>query len=568
MSIKVLCNVRRQNNLPGSFKAIEFVDKFNNKGIHLLPTKLLLSPKPFKEWFIDRHFELPPDKEWKDIIELLQQKTDKTGEIVDRTGFHGKSYLLPDGTCIGPQKEHSLFLDPDHSIHLPQCGVNGSLEEWQKNVASAALKSSRTMLAISGAFSGYLLSEGVIADSGGFHFFGTSSMGKTTALRIAISISGPKDNLYSWNFTATGAEELACGHNHNFMAFDELKTLDGNAKEAAQKATAFIYTNGTGKAKKRSKSHTPNPKKWETAFLSTGEHSLEEHAQKGGGNRMNGEEVRVIDVPADAGKGMGIFESLPEEFEVASTEVASTYAKYLAEQSQRYYGAPQIAFLEKFVADINDERAEKTVRDRIVEYMDYFRDQHDVKAGSEISGRIADRFALAYAAGCLAIEYGVLPFTSEDVFNGISACYKAALAIAPEDWEEKLRLQVRKLAKYLRSKEFPAMDSRDTWSKKAIEKYDGFSHTINNIQLIALKRDVVKHLIPAIYLNDVLNFCKSKGYLLSDANGNNTRSIALNDKRVRFYCFVFPGDEENKVAVMKRNQGYAAKKSTEKKSSE
>lgn len=556
MSIKVLCNVRRQNKLPGSFKAIEFVDKFNNEEIHLLPTKLLLSPKALMEWFIDRHFELPPDKEWKDIIELLQQKTDKAGEIVDRTGFHGKSYLLPDGTCIGPQKEHSLFLDPDHSIHLPQCGVNGSLEEWQKNVAPAALHSSRVMLAICGAFSGYLLSEGVITDSGGFHYFGTSSMGKTTTLRIAISISGPKDNLYSWNFTSTGAEELACGHNHNFMAFDELKTLDGNAKEAAQKATAFIYTNGTGKAKKRSKSHTPNPKKWETAFLSTGEHSLEEHAQNGGGNRMNGEEVRVIDVPADAGKELGIFETIPEEF-----EVASTYVKYLAEQTQRYYGAPQIAFLEKFVADINDESSEKTVRDRIVEYMDYFRDQHDVKAGSEISGRIADRFALAYAAGCFAADYGVLPFNRKSIFNRISKCFKAALTAQPETWEDQFVRIDTKILEYLESSEFPALDSKESWSKKEIEKIKGFQHTIKGINVISIKREEIinQKLIPEGFIMEVCNSYRSKGYLLPDASGNSTRSITLNDEKVRHHCFVWPRDKSNIAAAQKLIKLYSMK---------
>lgn len=274
--------------------------------------------------------------------------------------------------------------------------------------------------------------------------------------------------------------------------------------------------------------------------------------------RMKGEEVRVIDVPADAGKGMGIFESLPKGF----TD-SSTYAQYLDEQSQLFYGTPQAAFLESLIADINAENPETHVKDHLIKWMKLFLKDCgvDPHLGTEV--RFANRFALAYAAGCLAVKYGVLPFTREDVFNGVSACYKAALAMKPEYCEEKVKQYIKKLANHLKLKEFLALDAKKLWSKKEIERNDGFCASIHDIPLIALKRDVVKHLIPDLYLKDVLNACKSKGYLLADANGNNTRSIALNGKKVRFYCFVSPGDEESKAAVSKRNQNYASKKSSE-----
>lgn len=553
MSIKLLCNVKRQNKLPGSFKAIEFINKFNEKVIDLLPTKLLISPKALMEWFIDRHFELSPDEEWKNIVELLKQKTDKTGEIVDQIGFHGKSYLLSNGTIIGLQEEHTLFLDPEHPIHLPHYGVCGSLDDWKKYIAPAAVHSSRIMLAIGNALSGYLLFL-VNIESGGFNLFGKSSIGKTTTEKIGISISGPRSNLQSWNFTKTGAEDLAYGHNDNHLALDELKTLDGDPTRATQKASEFIYSISSGKGKSRSKKYESHQKSWRVVLLSTGELSLAKHAKNGHSRRMEGEEVRVIDVPADAGKGLGIYETLPEEF----TD-ASSYAEYLDQQSQQYYGTAQEAFLEKLIAEINEENAEQTVKDQLAEWMEKFRSKCGVDQESGVDVRFANRFALACAAGCLAVKYGVLPFTRQDVFEGISACYKAALVMKPENWEEQLIRHEEKLSEYLTSKEFPALASQESWSKKEIEKNDGFSHTVNGIQLIVLKPDVVRSLIPEFYLKDVMRSCKSKGYLLPGADGSNTRSIALNGKKVRHYCFVWPQDKSNIAATKKLIKGYSMK---------
>lgn len=553
MSIKILCNVKRQNKLPGSFKAIEFINKFNEKVIDLLPTKLLINTRALMEWFIDRHFELSPDEEWKDIIELLKQKTDKTGEIVDQIGFHGRNYLLPNGTIIGPQEEHTLFLDPEHPIHLPHYGVSGSLDDWKQYIAPAALHSSRIMLAIGNALSGYLLFL-VNIESGGFNLFGRSSIGKTTTEKAGISISGPRSNLQSWNFTKTGAEDLAYGHNDNHLALDELKTLDGDPAVAAQKASEFVYSISSGKGKSRSKRYESHQKSWRVVLLSTGELSLAKHAKNGQSRRMEGEEVRVIDVPADAGKGLGIYESLPEEF----TD-ASSYAEYLDQQSQQYYGTAQAAFLEKLIADINAENPETHVKGQLIKWMGLFRKKCGVDQESGIDVRFANRFALAYAAGCLAVKYGVLPFTRKDVFEGISACYKAALSMKPESWEEQVTRQDEKLSDYLTTEEFPALDSKKSWSKKEIEENDGFSHIINKIQLIALKPDVVRSLISEFYLKDVLSNCKSEGYLLPGADGSNTRSITLNNEKIRYYCFVWPRDKSNIAAAKKLIEGYSVK---------
>ncbi len=560
MDLKILRILKKPNNQPGSSFEIAFTDTFGEKAKLLMPRKIIQSKTESKKWLLDHNFPNQDTNGWLKIFEILQAKepTNNFGMLVNKTGFWEKGYLLPNGTFIGSKEKYDLFLESELTKYLPDCSISGSLDDWKKTIAPAALRSSRIMLAICNAISGYLLKITGI-ENGGFHNFGHSSIGKTTLIRCALSVSGPDTNMQSWNSTESALEEIAFARNGGIICLDELKTADPNPKTAAQITSAIVYKLSMGQGKATSNKYNDSEQyNWHIVILSTGEDSLAKHAKSGGIKRKPGEEVRMIDVPADAGQGWGIFETLPKEF----ANNAGDCAKYLADQVQHCHGVAQIAFLERLIADLNAENPKTSVKDKLTKWMEKFRIECgvDQKSGTEV--RFANRFALACAAGCLAVNYDILPFSRQDVFNGIAVCYKAALAVKPENWEEQLIRHEEKLAEYLKSKGFPALNSKDTWSKKETEKYDGFSHTINDIQMIVLKPDVVKSLIPEFYLKDVLSIFRSKGYLLSDANGNNTRSITLNGEKVRFYCFVSPGDDESIEAVRKKNQGYAAKKSS------
>ncbi|WP_172592437.1 DUF927 domain-containing protein [Nitrosomonas supralitoralis] len=557
----ILCKLETQDADPDVFLVISYIDSSGKNRYELFPIELTLEEKKAKTWLIKRGFpqNLLVNQAWTKIFETLNVPVTKTGTIVEKFGyFLEKNYFLPDNSFIGSEEAHTVYLHPKKSIFRPDYSKSGSLDEWKEKIATSALHSTRIMMGLCAGLSGYVLKIVGIIESGGFNLFGASSIGKTTVLKATISLAGPRCNLQSWNQTDTGVEELAYGYNDGFITFDEIKTIDPNDKEAIKKLSAIIYRLCSGIERNRSRKYKPDQDRWRTSIMSTGEVSLAMHAEKAGSRRMEGEEVRVIDVPADAGNAMGIFESLPEEF----TD-SSTYAQYLDEQSQLFYGTPQAAFLEELIANLSAENPETPVKVQLIEWMELFRKKCGVDPKSGIEVRFTNRFALAYAAGCLAVDYGIFPFTRKDVFKGISACYKAALSVKPESWEAKVNQQKSTLAKYLDSQEFLALDSKESWSVKVVAEIDGFSVSINDIPLIALKREVVKHLIPEIYLNDVLRICKSKGYLLSDANGNNTRSITLNGKKVRFYCFVSPADKESVKVVRKQNQGYAAKISSE-----
>lgn len=89
--------------------------------------------------------------------------------------------------------------------------VGGELAGWQEGLARYAVGNSRLAFAMSAAFAGPLLLPAE-AESGGFHFRGGSSIGKTTALQVAGSIWGERDFPRTWRATSNGLESVALMH--------------------------------------------------------------------------------------------------------------------------------------------------------------------------------------------------------------------------------------------------------------------------------------------------------------------------------------------------------------------
>ena len=112
------------------------------------------------------------------------------------------------------------------------------MANWQSGNA-------RLVFAISAALAP-TLAKFTKEDSGGFHFRGVSSCGKSTALMVAASVWGnPKSYCRLWRSTANGLEGLAALHNDGLLILDELSQMD--PKEAGE--AAYLLANGQGKTR-------------------------------------------------------------------------------------------------------------------------------------------------------------------------------------------------------------------------------------------------------------------------------------------------------------------------------
>ena len=215
---------------------------------------------------------------------------------VDRVGWHGSAYVLPDGT-FGDTYGERLILQLTGAP--PDATLIGGAAGWRQEIATPAVGNSRIVFAICTAFAGplvYLAGE----ESGGFHAHGGSSVGKTTCLHAARSVTGSK--LGSWRTTDNAAEAIARGACDGFLPLDEI----GQASAQVVEALAYMLGNSRGKARMRRDISSRAALEWRVLFFSTGELGLAAKLAEAGRRPMAGQQVRVIEIPADAGVGMGV----------------------------------------------------------------------------------------------------------------------------------------------------------------------------------------------------------------------------------------------------------------------
>ncbi|MGA2080152.1 MAG: DUF927 domain-containing protein [Holophaga sp.] len=106
-------------------------------------------------------------------------------------------------------------LDLEHAFR-----VRGSLSDWQREVGRHAQGNSRLGFALSCAFAAPMLGR-LGMESGGFHFCGRSSKGKTTCIEAAGSVWGGPVYRETWRATANGLEAVALAHCDCLLILDK-----------------------------------------------------------------------------------------------------------------------------------------------------------------------------------------------------------------------------------------------------------------------------------------------------------------------------------------------------------
>lgn len=334
-------------------------------------------------------------------------RPEQRARCVERTGWHEGVYVMPERT-IGRSDERVLFQSETAAAHVYE--ERGELSAWRSDVADLCRGNSRLLFSVSAAFASTLL-VWAGEESGGFHFRGGSSCGKTTALRVAASVFGGPRYMHRWRATDNAMEYTAAGHSDALLALDELAQIDPRVAGD----TAYMLANGEGKARaQRSGGNRPLPT-WRLLFLSAGEISLAQHMQDGGKRAHAGQETRLADIPAEAGKGLGIFETLHGYSD------GDALSRALADASKTHYGTAAPAFITALLP-LLDSLPGKLKAARAA-----FLTAH-VPAGADGQvKRVAARFALVGAAGELATELGITGWEPGEANTGALACFHAWL---------------------------------------------------------------------------------------------------------------------------------------------
>ncbi len=409
-------------------KLIEFLDKDGNRHRCLMPMSALAGHgKECWTQLLSHGLQIARNPKVRELVISYISDADPEERIrwSSRLGWHGDAgtFVLPDESIGVEHSEPILYQNARNTKHwlTPSC----TLEDWINKIGRFCPGNPRLVFAASAAFAPPLLRL-TSEPSGGFNFCGASSTGKTTALQVAASVWGG-GRIPTWRMTANSLDGIADNHNDGLLCLDELVQAD------PREIGAIVYALANGSPKQRL---TQGPTRgWSLLILSSGETSLDNHMRAGGKHVWRGQEVRLCDLDADAGKGLGLFEF------IHGFANSSEFARHLAESIRRYYGTPIRAFLRMLAKD-----REATTRTAIG-LRDQFLKRHvSTEASGEVR-RAASRFALVAAAGELATAAGITGWQEGDSMYAAQVCFESWLGrrgTTVVDTPEEMIKQVRR----------------------------------------------------------------------------------------------------------------------------
>jgi uncharacterized protein (DUF927 family) len=324
--------------------------------------------------------------------------------IADKTGWVNGSFLTSAKTYGDPDLR---FRNPEPDNTLTE--IRGSLDGWISGVAAKCHGNSRLLFSIGTSFATPLL-EAAQIESGGFHLVGTTSIGKTTAINVAASVAGLK-HIPNWRATANALEGKAAESNHMLLPLDEI----GQAEPQTVGAAAYMLGNGQGKERMSKILSNVKPKTWLLLFLSTGEVAMVEYLRQAKIPVKGGMEARMPSIPADAGKGFGVFENLH------GYQTSKEFVVALESSIRQQQGTALDEYLTQLVEVRKSDDWDKQLRERVHEIASELSQQYS----DMVIGRVAERFALIQAGLELAHSFGLLPFPIEECSWAVSQMFTA-----------------------------------------------------------------------------------------------------------------------------------------------
>jgi len=413
--------------------------------------------------------------------ELLQQlqnhKSSRNSFVVaTKLGWQSGAFVRPDQIIGTPnQKVETYFGDLDGSM-LTKYRTRRTLEQWQRFIARPCSRNSRLMFALCLAFTGPILWLVPGPKSGGFQLVGPPETGKTTAGKLTGSVWGchrgegrrDKGFIESWNATEGKIEVTALAHNEIVLILDETKNAGTKGKDRGKTVLGVAFALAEQTEKDRLTNSAP-ARGWRCYFLSTSNLNLAQLARDAGMQITDAEIGRLADIPLPKGAD-GIFEDLK------NFETGEAFSNALQSRCLKYYGTAGLKFLRRLVKQISKDGADPVRHFLQRERKRYLKSLNRRATAKHFKPlrRISDRFATTYAAGCLAIKYGILPWNRKRLLRAIRSCqldHLEVIATATEDTNSIAGMRSR-LVKYI----------RDNWNAfRLLKKKGRLKHGVDEI---------------------------------------------------------------------------------------
>ena len=384
--------------------------------------KLHTTGNPIAEELAHNNLAIVPGKE-KDLSRYLSAfTTNKTYRAVKSLGWLEN----PTGDLLYVSKKHTfrnhktnlqeeIIFQPETISGGPSSlECRGTLAEWKENIAAPCRGNSVPIFLMSHALSGTIVKY---ADTGstGIHVSGLTSRGKTTAAQVAASTMGcaadpsyaPKLSIIKrWLATANALESLASQSTDSVLVLDEIGQCPGSDLDKV----IYNLFGGRGKERLTQQSQQRATRDWCTVVISTGEKTLQERLAETNSKTPAGLFVRFIDIHVN------------EVFTDYHLENHKTFVDKLKRDCGLFYGSAANAFIQNIV-DIykNSQDLRESISKGCAELA------NDISCGAPLSqehSRVLKIFSFATLAGVWASEWGVFPYSREEIVSSARSLFE------------------------------------------------------------------------------------------------------------------------------------------------
>jgi uncharacterized protein (DUF927 family) len=514
--------VTRDINSESWGRWLEYYDLDGRKHVWAMPMNLLSGDgNEYRAKLLSTGLEITPSRKAKELLANYIQ-TAETKEkylCVSRVGWFNGTFVFPNETISNSQNAEKVIFQSEHFADN-RLETKGTLQEWREKIARYCAGNSRLVFAVSAAFAGCLLPL-LDEQGGGFHFRGSSSLGKTTALLVAGSVwgGGGKDGfLQTWRSTASGLEAIAEMHNNGLLCLDEIGECEGHTIGK----TAYMLANGQGKTRMARSVSLRKSLEWNLIFLSSGEIGLTDLITQAGEKVRGGHEVRMIDLETDAGARFGLFENLHD------FNSANAFADHLRTTAKEYYGSPIREYL-RMIINHTDELKTSWQKFRI-DFSNKFLPSNSV---SEVQ-RVCTKFAFIAFAGETARK--LTGWNDLEAVNASAKMFQTWLTNRSGNGQTDTENAIRQVRHFLELHGASRFQSINLSDEKVLNRA-GFKRINSNdeTEYLIMPEVFRKEICKGFDAKFVANELAKRGFLLKGNDRKNTQNIRVENIQQRFY---------------------------------
>ncbi len=323
-------------------------------------------------------------------------------------------FVLPDRVIGHTGDSRDVFFQSTQDVNSKSIATRGTLKDWQQTVVSKAKDNYLIMFAVAAGLAGAMTKLSGTS-SGGFHFWGISTSGKTALLQCAASVWGNgsdpqvhsrKTSIRKWNSTVSGLEATAQLHNDIVLCLDEVSELE----PADLGKLIYNLTGGTPKGRSTEIGGLRNQAYWHIMLLSSGEASTEQILKSVGQSKKGGQTHRMPDIRVDA----------LEDGIVQTQDEPDLFVKELKENCSNYYGTAGPVFVSWLIKEMEKKGQQKFIYE-IKSNIRLMKDHlcSGINPLPREIARVLERMAAIAVAAMYAAEAGILDWNPELIQKSI-----------------------------------------------------------------------------------------------------------------------------------------------------